>query len=288
MIEYLYPCVPELKIKDYDTYRAFCCGLCSQLKEQYGFFASRIMNRDAVLFALLADGLAGREGTVRCGHCMRHSVSCTPMLCHTQGIRLAAMINVLLEWHRLQLLRQAKGVPLWLQIKYGVHSRLLEGAFRKAAEDGPQVERLMLQELDQIHALAQTDCRASERLAEPYSNLLSALFVYCAPDPSSIKALRRAGSALGRIYFLLGEVERYPQAQRCGGRNFFLCNGMTYAAARENAKYQCNLAAADLAGAYNLLNLKINRALLDNLVFLGLEEAVASIGESRKFQWREL
>lgn len=287
-MEYLFPCVPELKIKDYDIYRAFCCGLCSQLKEQYGFYASCRVNRDMVLFALLADGLAGREGTVCGGHCIRHAVSKAPMMCHTQGIRIAAMLNVILEWHLKLGRSEERGIPPLERLHLRMQLACLRGAFTKAAAEGAQIERILLQEWDQEQALVHRGCKSYEALAEPYSNIFSALFVYCAPDPSSIKALRRAGGALGRIYFLLCEIERFPRDARTGGKNVFLQNGLTFPAARENAKYQCNLAAAELAAAYNLLNIKLNRALLDNLVFLGLEEAVAAAGESRKIQWREI
>ena len=37
MFGYVTVCEPELKVKDLKKYRAYYCGLCRTLKEDYGF-----------------------------------------------------------------------------------------------------------------------------------------------------------------------------------------------------------------------------------------------------------
>ena len=57
--------------------------------------------------------------------------------------------------------------------------------------------------------------------------------------------------------------------------NVFLVNGITTKeAAVKNAQRQALAAANDLVRAYNLLDIKLNHSLLDNIIILGLRHAV--------------
>ena len=95
------PYLPELTIRDYNTYLRYLRGVRRQLYEEYGFYACHLLRTNGVLFAILSDSLAGRAAT-----CQRKRVPGTlvwrKLMCQTQGIRLAAQVEVLLGWHSLQ------------------------------------------------------------------------------------------------------------------------------------------------------------------------------------------
>ena len=61
---------------------------------------------------------------------------------------------------------------------------------------------------------------------------------------------------------------------RCSGRyNVFVVNDlMGQASAVENARRQALAAANDLIRVYGLLDIKLNRSLLDNIMLLGLHQ----------------
>ena len=95
------PYLPELTIRDYNTYQWYLRGVRRQLYTTYGLFSCCCLRYNGVLFAILDDSLAGRPAT-----CKKMRVPGTlvwkEMMCQTQGIRLAAQVEVLLGWHRLQ------------------------------------------------------------------------------------------------------------------------------------------------------------------------------------------
>jgi hypothetical protein len=287
MIECLHPCVPELKIRDYGVYQALLCGICSELREEYGFLASRFLCRDVALVALLSDGLAGREGTSCRGWCPFRPFGRRSKMCHTMGIRRAARMNVLLVWHELDSAAHEKRFSLWMRLRSAAACALLRGAYRRAAEQAAPLERLLRQERDHAQALALAGCSSYDNAAEPMANFFGALMMYCAPSDSAVRALRRVGESLGKIYFLLWQAQDYVSAQKQGRYNVFRQNGLDFASSCDSARRQCNAAAAALAGGYNLLDMKFNRALVDNMVFLGLENAVANVGASRAARGKE-
>ena len=60
---------PELKVKDYELYHGFYCGLCSQLKEQHGFLGQITLTYDMTFLVLLltsAYDIPVKNSTSRC------------------------------------------------------------------------------------------------------------------------------------------------------------------------------------------------------------------------------
>ena len=69
---YVWVCCCEqagIKIKDFDTYQSFYCGLCQQLKQRFGQFSRLALNYDMTFLAILLSGLyepKTKERKIRC------------------------------------------------------------------------------------------------------------------------------------------------------------------------------------------------------------------------------
>ncbi|MFI3169384.1 MAG: DUF5685 family protein [Faecalibacterium sp.] len=274
------PYIPELKIKDYKTYHAFRCGLCSRLFSDYGPLARTIVSGDSILFALLCDSLAGREGTCKKKRCPYNSFHRCTILSQTQGIRLAAKMQVILTWHKL-IDMSTRTQNIFVKTKYELIKVFLRTGYKKAlSEEGSRIERLIQQERDHAYAIAMTGCTNYEVASQPFANMFSGLFLHCASDDASWKSLQMFGQQLGRLCYFIRSVKWYDSDKELGTYNVFIQNGLTKQAAIESAKHQCNVAAVDLAKASALLNMQMNRSLLDNIIYLGLEHAVEELGQT--------
>ncbi|MBR7147285.1 MAG: hypothetical protein IKD13_00520, partial [Firmicutes bacterium] len=58
---------PELKIREFDVYKSWYCGLCQKLKERSGFLGQMTLTYDMTFLILLLHGLY--EPEERCGEC---------------------------------------------------------------------------------------------------------------------------------------------------------------------------------------------------------------------------
>ena len=59
------PYLPELTIRDYNTYQWYQRGVRRQLYTTYGLYSCYGLRYNGVLFAVLADSLAGRPATCK-------------------------------------------------------------------------------------------------------------------------------------------------------------------------------------------------------------------------------
>lgn len=153
---------------------------------------------------------------------------------------------------------------------------LLRRAYERAVQQNPVLERLFGQERDQAVVQMNLNAKNYNLAAEPMSNVYGALYSTLATDdPNQRKSMRYIGSSIGRIFYLLDKAERFEMDKSSGRYNVFVVNDLRgQAAAVENARRQALAAANDLIRVYSMLDIKLNRGLLDNIMLLGLHHAV--------------
>ena len=280
------PYLPELTIRDYNTYLWYLRGVRWQMYRSYGLYSCRLQQHNGVLFALLADSLAGRPATCKAQR-LPGNLCRKQMMCQTQGIRLAAQVEILLSWHRIQDAQWAD-LPVGKKVRRVVDTVLLRRAYKKAAAENPALERIFVQERDQANVQMALNAKNYLLAAEPKGNLYGALYsVLATDDPNQRKSMHYIGSCIGRVFYLLEKAARVEDDRKVGRYNVFLLNGINDRnAARENARRQALAAVNDLVRAYGMLDVKLNRTLLDNIMILGLRHAIEPLDvESQPVQW---
>ena len=151
----------------------------------------------------------------------------------------------------------------------------LQGAYHKAAQEEPALERIFCQQQAQAAAQHQLRSQNYSVASEPMSNVYGALFSILAPDdPVQRKNMRYIGSCIGKAFYLLDKADRHEQDQKEDRYNVFLANGLSGEAAHENARRQAIASINDLSRVYTLMDVKLNRSLLDNIMILGLRDEV--------------
>ena len=279
---YVTPDKGEMKVREYECYRAVYCGLCMQLKADYGFVSRMLLNYDLVTVALLADGLSGQQGSPCMKRCMANPLRRRCMHAGTDGLRLAAAALVQLSWYKLAddltdepFARRAASAALRL---------LLRRAHKKAAAAQPELDKLLAEQTVCQQRLEQASCANPDEAAEPTGRMTAAILKRCAVQPEQEHILERMGLFLGKILYWLDAAEDFEKDREKGRYNVFLHMGLDRAAAIEQAALQCRLAAGEVARCYNLLELQLNRPILENIIFLGLPAGIRRAGQPIKHE----
>ena len=153
---------PELKIKDFDTYQSFYCGLCKALHEDFGRRGQLTLNFDLTFLAILLTALYEPEDQLVRERCVVH-----PMHRHVKRenayLRYAADMTIILtylkcedDWkdeHRLQarsMLSLLKRPMKRMEEAYPHKIQAIREALQKTAE----LEKAQSRDLDRLSSLS--------------------------------------------------------------------------------------------------------------------------------------
>lgn len=281
MFGYLLPCKPEMKVKEFEAYRSVYCGLCKQLAADYGLLGRMFLNYDLVLVSLMADGLSGQEGRPCAERCMVNPRR-RCMLRDTEGLRLAADSLILTVWYKLTDDMTDEGFVR--RMGTGLLRLLTRRLHRKAAARRPDLDRTLAQATADQSAVEKQGCAGFDQAADPTARMTGALFAQCAADESQRAPLYRMGLFLGKIIYYLDAAEDFASDIKKGRYNVFALHGLDAAGAIETARQQCRMAAAEAARSYTMLELRLNKPIWDNIIYLGLPQSIAKAGQPRAKQ----
>ena len=61
----------ELKVREYELYSAYYCGVCKSIGARYGQLARTVLSYDSVFLSMLLDGVSGKAPGVEEGSAKR-------------------------------------------------------------------------------------------------------------------------------------------------------------------------------------------------------------------------
>ena len=203
MFGYVTICEPELKVKDMKKYKAYYCGLCHVLKEEYGFMGQMTLTYDMTFAIILLSSLYENVADMELHRCKAHPVK-KQMMLKNEITSYAAAMNVLLAYYHME--------DDWND-EHKVSSLMTKSLiYRKAERISEQYPRQSggirkwLRELDECEKEGSTDI---DRTAGCFGHLMEELFVY--REDIWEKNLRRMGFFLGKFIYLMDAYEDLPE-----------------------------------------------------------------------------
>lgn len=192
-----YVCIrkPELKIKDYEAYHGFYCGLCTQLKRQYGFLGQITLTYDMTFLVLLLSSVYDVPVKKMMQRCIVH-----PGKKHLRLINdvteYAADMNMILTYHHLRDDKEDEASKkAWLGMKL-YHGKKKKAAFKYKKQD--EVISLSLNELQKLEKAETSDIFA---LADCFGRLMAGIFIY--KEDIFSQYFHELGFHLGRFIYIM-------------------------------------------------------------------------------------
>lgn len=101
MFGYITPLKAELKVKDFERFKCYYCGLCCQIKNQFGNIPRMSLNYDMTFLALLLDGLNPEDVKVDSHVCILHPTEKKTIIIDNKPLSYSAAINIALFYYKL-------------------------------------------------------------------------------------------------------------------------------------------------------------------------------------------
>lgn len=297
MFGYVRAYKPDMRVREYEVYKAAYCTLCRQLGRSYGPFARMTLSYDFTFLALLhlsfQDGCTGFERKrcafnplKKCNYCKRTG----------ESMDFAAAAAMIMLYYKIQDNIDDSG--FWRSLGYRLLRPLFSRARKKAAGLYPQVEALTEKYIADQAALEKAGCRSLDQAAEPTAAALSALCAFCGESEADKRVLERLGYCMGKWVYLLDAAADLEEDLRRGGYNPLCAGGSITGGAqgetafikqaRERARATLNVCVAEACKAFELLSVKRYAEILANILYLGLPDSQKRALSGEKAEQKEL
>lgn len=281
MFGYIVPEKRELKIKEYELFRGYYCGLCKSMGRCHGILSRLALNYDSVFLGLLMSSVHNEKPVLKKEVCMVNPLKKKWIVKESSSIDLAADINILLTYYKLKDNIRDEGDLL---SKLG--QLVFRRGYKKSASRNKNLDDIIAASIDLQIELEKRNCSSVDKAAEPFANMLSRLVVagYTDGDRSVSRILEWIGYNLGKWIYIIDAYEDLEGDFIRGSYNPLLSqynyNGRNIKdfkiAIAEEVRIVLLQALSQTAGSMELLKLN-NKGIIDNIVYEGLYGKTDSI-----------
>ena len=262
----------ELKIKDYETYRAFYCGICESLG-RYGLSGKATLSNDMVLLAMLLTDLYDGVDAARRRRCPLHPVRARDRI-RNEFVDYAADMTVLLSYYYCMDHWNDEKNP-FMRAGAGILRRKMRRVARKWPGQAQAVEDYIAGQTE-AEAAAELD---PESMAAFTGKALAEIFAF--RDDEWAPLLRTVGSYLGKYIYLMDAYDDVERDMRRGQYNPFAeMSGEEDFALR--AKEIMTADMAECAEAFERLPLVKYEPIISNILYSGVWMHYDRISERRR------
>lgn len=202
---------PELKVKEFYRYKAYYCGLCRKLKEEYGFRGRMTLTYDMTFLVTLLTSLYEADTQELASHCPLHPVKKILML-QNELTEYGAKMNILLTYFKFEDDRKDDN-----SLAGAAGMRL----FRKKAELISREYRRQSHVIQkQLKVLAKYEQAGEENLdvvAGAFGTLMEELFVW--KEDRWEEELRKFGFYLGKFIYIMDAYDDLPKDLKTNSYN---------------------------------------------------------------------
>ena len=203
MFGYVTICEPELKVKDLKKYKAYYCGLCRVLKEEYGFMGQMTLTYDMTFAIILLSSLYESVADLETHRCKVHPVK-KQMMLKNEITSYAAAMNVLLAYYHLDDDWQDDR-----KISSLMSKSMIYGKVKKIIDKYPRQSEAIRTSLAELSLCERDNSTDIDRTARCFGRLMEELLLY--REDMWEKSLRKMGFFLGKFIYLMDAYEDLPE-----------------------------------------------------------------------------
>ncbi len=279
MFGYVTPLKPELKIREYNQFKSYYCGVCFAIKNLYGNIPRMTLNYDMTFLALLLDGLIKEDLNIELKRCIAHPDKKKPVILNNTAINYAASMNVSLVYYKLL---DDINDDNSLKSKF---SLLFMKPYHKSFPDSiVKINSVIEKNLNKLSSLEKTkDFKFIDEICDPFSIIVGTIlkeFPYELKNDS--KELREQlylfGYSLGKWIYLMDALDDLEEDMKNNKFNpiNFLYNkdNLPYKEFLDNIKQRLEFSIFNCAYTckeiLDSLPLNRNKDILENIINLGM------------------
>lgn len=278
MFGYIIPDKPELKIKEFELFRAYYCGICKAIASRYGHIPRFALSYDLTFLAIFLSSIDTDDIRLDLSRCITKPFKKIPLVKRDKAIDYAAGMNIILAYHNIKddiYDRSYRAYPIL---------PLLYPAYRKAKKAYQEQDLFIRTQLDELRELERENCPLIDQAAKPFSNLLASLVTEAASaHGEENKVLRDFGYNVGKWLYTIDALDDLLEDIKGKNYNPILAQFLpdlrpkTGKIDKEKRKeiqeylsFVLNYTLKQVCLSYEALDIKRNKSILDNIIYGGM------------------
>ncbi len=161
----------ELKVREYEVYTGYYCGVCKSIGCRYGQLPRMVLSYDAAFLAILLASLSDESDAPVQEHCIAHPVIKKKTVIRNRAIDYAGDVMLILAWYKLADDAADEGKvyakPVMLMMKR---------IFRRLTSLYPELCSSIESHLSALSALEREKCASIDMAAEAFSKIMEDIF----------------------------------------------------------------------------------------------------------------
>lgn len=275
MLGYVRPYKPELKIKDFASYKAVYCGLCNALGKNYSPLSRFILSYDATFFCML-------HMSVDAGACQGYAQKRCPFnplkkcaVCmDSDKLNFWAAASIILGYYKLKDDMEDSGALK--KIRAAIFLPAFKLMRKKAARIYPFIENCAARYIKAQREVEQKNGFVPDEAAEPTAIMMRDLFAELSNDVKQRRILSHIGYFTGRWIYFTDAVDDLEHDYKYGDYNPFLrfqnddSKAPDFDAVKKQAGMLLNSCVYEMTSAFELLEAYRYKPVIGNVFYLGL------------------
>ena len=263
----------ELRIREYDRYRAFYCGLCRAIGRRCGSVCRLALSFEMTFLALLHTALYECETEKTCRRCLVHPLHKQPMLSN-EAIDYCADLSALVSYYDLR-----DGWEDERRVDRLAESALLRRAAERAGEAHVRQRDAIMRYVDALHEVERRNDQNLDTAANLTGEMLAELYVM--KNDMYERDLRELGFYLGKFIYLCDCYEDLELDEKKGSYNPLLSRRSSPTFAMDCEQMLSDMMArASLA--FERLPILQDAEILRNILYSGIWLRFENASERRK------
>lgn len=288
MLGYIVPDKPELKMREYELYRGYYCGICKSIGQRYGHLPRLTLHYDSVFLAMLLSSLSTELEQISLERCIVHPLKKRLIVENETACDYAADMLLILAYFKFRddFLDEKK----W---RGRIGSALMRSTYHQLQTLYPALSATIKDKLEELSELENSGCNSMDRAAEPFAKLMEEVFAgYPFQKDLGLETktvLRSIGYHVGKWVYLIDSIDDLEENESTGAYNPLLIqfreqkNNITIAEWKQTiadrVEFNLTCCLAELAEQVKKLPIQKNADIIDNFIYLGLLKQTEQIVE---------
>lgn len=280
MFGYVTPCKMELKVKDYELFKSYYCGLCIALKNNSNNLCRMVLNYDMTFLAILIDSLNQDKNEFILNSCIAHPMKKRVKIINNRALDYASFCNIALVYYKLlddyedDVALTKKFLSLFLK------------KYIKSNKDYMELLNIIEKNLLELNAIEKSKKSISiDEISDKFATITGFIISYYYKNSDYCDALYDLGYNLGRWIYIIDAYDDLKDDMKKGNFNAlntsFNNNNLSYddflIKYRERIEFNLILSANSTLECLNKLPIVKNKDLLYNILQLGLMDKIENI-----------